>query len=109
MIFDTFFYQAADMEDSMFKPVRREAGLGNPSSVYTNNNDPESANFIIKHGLNFNMKKLHKFIDKIKGIIEIQQCNKDCAVFDKEMYRVQPGFIHFTIDEVERHHLESNY
>jgi hypothetical protein len=25
------------------------------------------------------------------------------------MYRVQPGFIHFTIDEVERHHLELNY
>ena len=53
------------MKDSMLKPVRREAGLGDPPSTYTNN-DPESANFIIKNGLNFNTKKPHEFIDKIK-------------------------------------------
>ena len=38
------------MRDSMLKPVRIEAGLGEPLPEYTNN-DPESANFLIKHGL----------------------------------------------------------
>lgn len=92
------------MKKSMLKPVRREAGRGDPPENYTNN-DPESANFIIKHGLNFKAEKPHEFIDKIKNIIETQQRNEDRAVFGKGMYQVRPGFKHFTIDEMERSRL----
>lgn len=88
----------------MLRPVRREAGLGNPPSEYTNN-DPEAANFIIKHGLHFNANKPHEFIDKIKNIIETQQRNEDRAVFGRGPYRVRKGFTHLTVDDVERSHL----
>ena len=88
------------MKESMLRPVRVEAGLGNPPSEYINN-DPESANFIIKHGLHFNVEKPHEFIHKIKNIIETQQRNQDRAVFGKGMYRVRPSFQHLAIGEVE--------
>lgn len=94
------------MKESMLRPVRVEAGLGNPPSEYINN-DPESANFIIKHGLHFNVEKPHEFIHKIKNIIETQQRNQDRAVFGKGMYRVRPSFQHLAIDEVEISRLSS--
>lgn len=49
----------------------KRSGTWRPPKHYTNN-DPESANFIIKHGLNFNAEKPHELIDKIKNIIETQ-------------------------------------
>ena len=60
------------MKDSMLKPVRIEAGLGDPPPEYTNN-DPESANFLIKHGLHISACKPYEFVEKIKNIIETQQ------------------------------------
>ena len=48
------------MKASMIKPFRTEAGLGNPPVEYTNN-DPESANFLIKHGLHFNAQKIRVY------------------------------------------------
>lgn len=62
------------MKDSMLKPVRIEVGLGDPPPEYTNN-DPESANFLIKHGLHFSACKPHEFVEKIKNIIETQHCS----------------------------------
>ena len=50
------------MKESMLKSVRIEAGIGNSSKGYVNN-DPEAANFMVKHALNFDPKKsgrLHK-------------------------------------------------
>ena len=80
-----------------------EAGLGNPPLTYTNN-DPEAANFTIKHGLHFNASKPHEFVGKIKNI-EIQQRNADRAVFGKEPYWVRKEFSHLAIDDMERSNL----
>ncbi|KAJ7370712.1 hypothetical protein OS493_030464 [Desmophyllum pertusum] len=68
------------MKESMLKGVRIEAGLGDPPSEYVNN-DPEAANFMIKHGLHFDAKKPHHFIQEIKHIVEAQHRNEDRAVF----------------------------
>lgn len=57
------------MKESMLKDVRIEAGLGDPPCEYVNN-DPEAANFMIKHGLQFDSKKPHQFIQEIKNIVE---------------------------------------
>lgn len=60
----------------MLKPVRVEAGLGDPPKEYLNN-DPESANFMLKHALNFDPKKPHEFVQDVKDIIETQYRNED--------------------------------
>ena len=75
------------MKDSMLKPVRVEAGLGDPSMEYKNN-DPESVNFMIKHGLHFNANKPHEFVEKIKNIVATQQQNEERAVFGRGPYRL---------------------
>ena len=89
------------MKASMIKPVRTEAGLGNPAVEYTNN-DPESANFLIKHGLHFNAQKPHEFIEKIKNIVETQQRNEDRAVYGKGQYRLRKEFQHLGVDDYQR-------
>lgn len=71
----------------MLKPVRVEAGLGDPPKEYLNN-DPESANFMLKHALNFDPKKPHEFVQDVKDIIETQYRNEDRAVFGRGMYEV---------------------
>ena len=82
----------------MLKPVRIDAGLGNPPAEYTNN-DAESANFMIKHGLNFNSKEPHQFIDDIKKIIETQFNNEERAVFRKGPFEVREQFKHLAVKD----------
>ena len=87
------------MKDSMLKSVRIDAGLGNPPSEYINN-DPEAANFMIKHGLHFDVKKPHEFLQEIRNIIETQQRNENRAVFGKGPYKVRKGFSHLVVDDI---------
>lgn len=87
------------MKESMLKDVRIEAGLGDPPCEYVNN-DPEAANFMIKHGLQFDSKKPHQFIEEIKNIVETQQHNEDRAVFGKGPYKVRKEFEHLKIDDM---------
>ena len=87
------------MKVSMLKSVRIDAGLGNPPSEYINN-DPEAANFMIKHGLHFDAKKPHEFLQEIRNIIETQQRNENRAVFGKGPYKVRRGFSHLVADDI---------
>ena len=82
----------------MLKRIRIEAGLGNPPREYTNN-DPEAANFVIKHGLKFDEKKPHEFIQEIKNIIEMQYRDEDRAIVGKGPYEVRPEFQHLVVDD----------
>lgn len=86
------------MVNSMLKPVRIDAGLGNPPRSYTNN-DPEAANFIIKHELNFEAKKPDQFISEIKNIIRMQFSNEERAIFGRGPYRVRQDFTHLEVKD----------
>ena len=55
---------------------------------------------MIKHGLHFDAKKPHEFIQEIKNIVETQQRNEDHAGFGKGQYQVQDGFNHLTVDDI---------
>ena len=59
----------------MLKAVRTEAGLGDPPCEYVNNN-PEAAKSMLKHGLHFDLKKPHHFIE-VKNIVQTQHRNED--------------------------------
>ncbi|KAJ7370714.1 hypothetical protein OS493_030468 [Desmophyllum pertusum] len=87
------------MKESMLKGVRIEAGLGDSPSEYVNN-DPEAANFMIKHGLHFDAKKPHHFIQEIKHIVEAQHRNEDRAVFGKGPFKVREEFGHLKVDDL---------
>ncbi len=82
----------------MLKPVRIDAGLGDPPGEYTNN-DTESANFMIKYALEFNPKEPCEFIEDIKEVIDSQFRNEDRAVFNKGDYRISAEFQHLAIDD----------
>ena len=59
------------MKSSMSRPVRREAGLGNPPTEFSSD-DVEAANFMVKYGLHFDPQKPHVFIESVKDVIETQ-------------------------------------
>ena len=86
------------MKESMLKPVRIEAGLGDPPKEYTNN-DPEAANFMVKHALKFDSKRPHEFIDEIKNLIETQFRNEDRDVFGKGPCEIRPEFQHLAVND----------
>ena len=83
----------------MLKGVCIEAGLGDPPVEYVNN-DPEAANFMIKHGLHFDPKKPHHFIEEIKNIVQTQHRNEDRAVFGRGPYKVKKEFQYLTVDDL---------
>lgn len=89
------------MKESMLKPIRIDAGLGNPPKEYTNN-DPESANFMVKHALHFDPQKPHEFIDEMRKIVETQYRNKDRAVCGKGQYEVRPELQHLEVEQVKQ-------
>ena len=61
--------------ESFLKPVRRNAGLGDPPDTYYNN-IPESANAIIKRAVEYEPKEMSNFITEMEGLITQQK--KDC-------------------------------
>ena len=79
------FYRQAILEIlCLSHALKIEAGLGDPLREYLNN-DPESANFILKHALHFDPKKPHEFVQDVKDIIETQYRYEDRAVFGRGM------------------------
>lgn len=82
----------------MLKPRRIDAGLGDPPSEYTTN-DVEAANGIIKHGLSFDSKKPHEFVEEIKKIVDVQFNNEDRAVLNRGPYSVAEPFKHLAIND----------
>eukprot|EP00794_Sanderia_malayensis_P004990 gene4990-5648_t len=82
-----FYGLAEDIKDFLLKPVRIEAGLGNPPDEYTTN-DNEAANQVIKKSLHYDPQDPQKFIEHIQDMIEGQSRNEDRAVFGKGPYKV---------------------
>eukprot|EP00112_Aurelia_sp_Birch-Aquarium-sp1_P022258 Seg621.1 transcript_id=Seg621.1/GoldUCD/mRNA.D3Y31 product="hypothetical protein" protein_id=Seg621.1/GoldUCD/D3Y31 len=82
----------------MLKPVRVDAGLGDPPEEYTNN-DVEAANFMIKHNLQFDAKKPHEFINNVKSSIATENSDKERAVFGKGPYEVAEQFQHYFVGD----------
>eukprot|EP00794_Sanderia_malayensis_P019782 gene19782-21720_t len=80
-----------DIKESMPRPVRTEAGLGDPPSEYTKN-ESEAGNFMIKHGLHFELKKIQEFIVQVKSIVDAQFRNEGRAVIGKGPFKVIPMF-----------------
>ena len=97
-MFVCYHFKANEIKTSLLKPVRIEAGLGDPLSEFTTN-DAESGNFIIKHGINFDKQKQQEFIEKVREIINMQFRNEDRAVFGKGPYNLRKGFEKYYVND----------
>ena len=74
-----FHIEILSIKTSLLKPIRVEAGLGDPPKEFTTN-DVESRNFI-KYRLHLDKKNPQEFIERVKEIINTQFRNEDRAVF----------------------------
>ena len=98
ILFACYHFKANEIKTSFLKPIRIEAGLGDPPNEFTTN-DVESGNFIIKHGINFDKQKPQEFIEKVKEIINMQFRNEDRAVFGKGPYKLRKGFEKYYVND----------
>ena len=98
ILFVCYHFNANEIKTSLLKPVRIEAGLGDPPSEFTTN-DAESGNFIIKHGFNFDKQKPEEFIEKVREIINMQFRNEDRAVIGKGPYNLRKGFEKYYVND----------
>ena len=97
ILFVCHHFKANETKTSI-KPVRIEAGLGDPPNEFTTNN-VESGNFIIKHGINFDKQKPQEFIEKFKEIINMQFRNEDRAIFGKGPYNLRKGLEKYYVND----------
>ena len=92
--------KAHETKTCLLKPIRVEAGLGDPPKEFTTN-DAESGNFIINMDCIF-IKKSQKFIEPVKEVINTQFRKQDRAVFGKWPYRLCKGFERSSVDDFQR-------
>ncbi|CAB4022412.1 Tyrosine- kinase SPK-1, partial [Paramuricea clavata] len=86
------------MNESMLKEARRNAGLGDPPIPYYTN-IPESANALIKRGVNFRQNEIADFCHEMGILLSRQKEDVDSAVINKGPYRLAPAFSSFEVSQ----------
>lgn len=81
------------IQDNMLRPIRLNAGLGNPPEAYYNNM-PESANKVIKMGVNFRKSEMSEFNGKMEKVIQQQRRDCESAVINRGPYALADEFLH---------------
>ena len=82
------------IQDNMLHPIRVNAGLGNPPEAYYNNM-PESANEVIKIGVDFQKSEMSQFNEKMEKIIQQQRRDCESAVINRGPYALADDYLHF--------------
>jgi len=73
----------------MLKPVRREAGLGNPPLRFTTNAS-KSVNAMLKRKVDYKKNELHVFINHLKQVVDEQEKEVERAVISRGKYKFHP-------------------
>lgn len=81
------------IQDNMLRPIRLNAGLGNPPEAYYNNM-PESAKKVIKMGVDFRKSEMSEFNDKMEKVIQQQRRDCESAVINRGPYAQADEFLH---------------
>ena len=84
------------IQDNMLRPIRLNAGLGNPPEAYYNNM-PESANKVIKMGVDFRKSKMSEFNNKMEKVIQQQRRDCESAVINRGPYALADEFLHLQL------------
>ena len=86
------------MKSSMIRPVRTEAGLGNPLN-FTQTTLRQQ--ILWSNIVGILILKSLIFIGLVKDFIETQYRDEDRAVFRKGPYRLRKGFEHFLVNDLK--------
>lgn len=86
------------MTESMLKEVRRNAGLGDPPTPYYTN-VPESANALIKRGVDFKQNEISDFCREMGILLSRQKEDVDSAIINKGPYRLASDFASFEMPQ----------
>ena len=84
------------IQDNMLRLIRLNAGLGNPPEAYYNNM-PESANKVIKMGVDFRKSKMSEFNNKMEKVIQQQRRDCESAVINRGPYALADEFLHLQL------------
>ena len=84
------------IQDNMLRPIRLNAGLGNPPEAYYNNM-PESANKVIKMGVDFRKSEMSEFNNKMEKVIQQQRRDCESAVINRGPYALADEFLHLQL------------
>ena len=93
-------YKAENIVSGMLKPVRREAGLGNPPLRFTTNAS-KSVNAMLKRKVDYKKNELHVFINHLKQVVDEQEKEVERAVISRGKYKFHPDYTHLEIKESE--------
>ena len=63
------------MKSTMLRPIREQAGLGNPPQPFTTNAS-ETVNSVLKFHVNYKSSQLLEFVGKLKDVDEQEQRSK---------------------------------
>ena len=84
----------------MLKPVRQEAGLGNPPMSFTTNASG-SVNAVLKRKVNYKKNELHVFINHLKQLVDERDKEVEPAIIGRGKYKFFTEYSHLEIDERE--------
>ncbi len=93
-------YKAPVIRRSMIRPLREECGLGSPPVPFTTN-ACETANFVLKHKVNYQRNELPEFLGKFSELVSEQQCEVDKAVIGRGKYELRSQYRSWHVPETK--------
>ena len=91
-------YKAEDFKTSAISPVRELCGLGSPPDAFTTNAS-ETINSVLKSKVDYKKSDLHKFIDKLRSVVDDQQHELERAVCRRGKFRFRSEYQYLEVDE----------
>ena len=84
-------FKSPVVRESMISAVREECGLGSPPMPFTTNSS-ETANYLLKHKVNYKRNELPVFLDKLQQLIKEQEREFEKAVIGRGKYELRSQY-----------------
>ena len=91
-------YESHVMKETMLKPVRQEAGLGNPPEQFSTNAS-ESVNAVLKAKVDYKRSKLPAFVRKMEELVKDQKSEFELAVISRGKFQIRSAYQSLEIPE----------
>ena len=88
------------IRDSMIAVVREECGLGSPPTAFTTNAS-ETANYLLKHKVNYKKSELSEFLTKLRQLIEDQQREVEKAIIGRGKFELRSQYRSWYVPETK--------
>lgn len=93
-------HKAPVIRNSMIRAVREECRLGSPPAQFTTNAS-ETANFMLKHKVNYKRNELPEFLQKFKELVQEQEREVEKAVIGRGKYELRNQYRSWYVPEAK--------